>query len=74
MKTSDKMIGIRAAEEIGRRDQPLTVSLRQLGVSNSAFYEWDSGGRCPSAPALQAMAFWGYDVNYILTGKRKETK
>ena len=66
----DRSIGARAAEEILKRDGPIHVIMRQLGLERKSFHTWQTGLAVPSTYALLAMYHQGYDVIYILTGKR----
>lgn len=68
-----KTIGERAAEAIRGRAvlnrTKLGEELDKLGVSRTVLHNWDKGIFDPTAYYLQQMAFAGYDVIYILTGK-----
>lgn len=71
-------IGRRAALEIACRissaDQmSVSAYFRQLGIDRKMFYRWWREEGSPSAKNLQLLALNGYDVHYILTGKRKAT-
>lgn len=65
-------IGMRAAEEMLRRDKPVNQQLRELGLGKNLMYGWTHGICDPRAGVLRAMAFAGYDVMYIITGKRSK--
>lgn len=67
---TDREIGKRAAEEILKRGGSVLDEMRELGLGRKSFYAWSSGECCPDARALQAMAQGGYDVVYILTGRK----
>lgn len=74
---ADREGGIRAArlirESLSPKRGALTAKLRQLGLRKNTFNEWERGATAPGFYALQAMALCGYDVVYILTG-RKESR
>lgn len=65
-------MGTRAAELLLKADKPLNKQLRELGLGKNLLYGWSDGVCAPSAFALRAMALAGYDVMYILTGKRSK--
>lgn len=44
--------------------------MRRLGLRRQSIHDWENGVCVPSAFALQAMAYLGYDVIYILTGRK----
>ena len=69
----DVSIGIRASEELHRVFPNLTevCILEKLGLERKSFWYWRNG-RAPSGFALQGMCLAGCDVNYILTGRRKQ--
>ena len=64
-------IGARAFELINARGG-ITQEMRRLGLHRNKAYEW-AAGKVPGGRALQAMAYAGYDVLYILTGRRERT-
>ena len=70
MKTMCGEMGVRAAELMLKVDEPVRKQLRNMGLSGNLFYHWGAGECDPSSKALRAMALAGYDVMYILTGKR----
>ena len=63
----DISIGARAFELINARG--VTKEMHRLGMHRNKAYEW-AAGKVPSGRALQAMAFSGYDIVYILTGRK----
>lgn len=67
-------IGKRAAEEIRRRasreDTYYVDQYAALGLAQSTLASWECRGCAPRAVHLARMAEAGYDVIYILTGKR----
>lgn len=71
---SDRSTGARAAqlvrEAAGTAHGALMAQLRKLGISKNTFFAWESGETTPSLYTLQAMALHGYDVLYILIGRR----
>ena len=69
---TDRDIGLRAAACVRERG-PIGKELRRLGLERKVIHPWESGNS-PSVYSLQAMAFGGYDVHYILTGIRKIPK
>ena len=64
----DISIGARAFELIYATGS-VTAAMARLGVHRNKAYEW-AGGKVPGGRTLQAMAMAGYDVIYILTGRR----
>lgn len=68
---ADISIGQRAAAEILDRalDKPVRSMMKAIGIRRQCWYEWNEGV-CPDTFALQKLALAGYDVQYILTGKR----
>lgn len=71
---SDRSTGARAAqlvrEAAGTAHGALMAQLRKLGIKKNTFFAWESGETTPSLYTLQAMALHGYDVLYILIGRR----
>lgn len=67
-KKGELSIGHRAFELISAKGN-VSKETREIGISKSKAYDW-ANGLCPSARSLQAMALAGYDVMYILTGRR----
>lgn len=71
---SDRSTGARAAqlvrEAAGTAHGALMAQLRKLGITKNTFFAWESGETIPSLYTLQAMALHGYDVLYILIGRR----
>lgn len=68
--TADRDIGLRAAELIRERGVRVKEQMRRLGLNRKSIHDWESGACVPSAYALQAMAYQGYDVVYVLTGQK----
>lgn len=66
----DIAIGTRAFELINATGN-VRAEMRRLGMHRNKAYEW-AAGKVPSGRALQAMAHAGYDVIYILTGRRAD--
>lgn len=68
---ADISIGQRAAAEILDRamDKPVRSMMKAIGIRWQCWYEWNEGV-CPATFALQKLALAGFDVQYILTGKR----
>lgn len=69
-------VGQRAAKEIQRRVIMSAAGrtapfMKRLGLDRKLFYTWINGGSDPSAAALRVLALEGFDIYYILTGKRK---
>lgn len=66
-------MGHRAAfvlmEREARTGRRTCEQVRDLGLERKTFYLWQHGAT-PSGAVLQRMAFAGYDVMYILTGRR----
>lgn len=73
--TIDREIGLRACEEMSKRAGPMgkTKEARRLGIDRKNIYGWASMDCVPSVYCLQALAEGGYDVTYILTGRRTTT-
>jgi hypothetical protein len=69
---ADISIGQRAAAEILDRamDKPVRSMMKAIGIRWQCWYEWNEGV-CPATFALQKLALAGYDVQYILTGKKR---
>jgi len=69
-------IGHRAAQSIIRRaaenHTTLGAQMARLQISRQQYYQWTKRANAvaPSALVLARMADEGYDVLYILTGKR----
>lgn len=67
-------IALRAIQQINRRakaqDVPVTALLRRIGAYRELFWRWKKNKGGISAYYLQQMALDGYDVVYILTGRR----
>jgi hypothetical protein len=61
-------IGARAFELVSATGS-VTREMRRLGLHRNKAYDW-AGGKVPGGRALQAMALAGYDVIYVLTGRR----
>lgn len=70
-KKPDISIGQRAAAELlaNAGDRTMVAIMNGIGVRHKCFTDWNHG-MAPSAMALQKLALAGYDVLYILTGKR----
>ena len=67
-------IGHRAAALVKARAAAEGTSIwaqtRKIDVSRQQFYQWARvNGVAPSALILSRMAYYGYDVGYILTGQ-----
>lgn len=73
-RLADRGICERAVEEVDRKVREnkscVAAELRQLALGHSAYGNWKSWNACPGAFTLSKMAANGYDVMYILTGKR----
>ena len=73
-RLANREICERAVEEIDRKtkenNSSIAAELRRLTMKHSAYGNWKSWNSCPGAFALSKMAANGYDVMYILTGKR----
>ncbi len=68
-RKADIGIGKRAAEEMLRINVPVRTQLRDMQLNHNCFYNWQNGA-CPDSRALQALCNYGFDVVYILTGRR----
>ena len=73
-RLADRGICERAVEEMDRKVREnksrVAVELRRLGLTHGAYDNWRAWRACPGAFTLSRMATYGYDVMYILTGKR----
>ena len=71
-------IGRRAAAEVRNRarteDTSYSAQLELIDIPSSTFWRWDHGYGAPGADGLRRMYLRGYDVIYILTGKRSGEK
>lgn len=65
-------MGLRAAELMLQRDAGIQEQLEQMGLGKNLFNYWGNGGGAPSAMVLQKMEKAGYDVMYILTGRKSQ--
>ena len=68
----DINIGYRAADCVDRHGPSPAKELKRLRLERKRYYDWKSG-IAPSAFAFQQMALNGYDIRYILTGKKEVT-
>lgn len=68
--TADRDIGLRAAKLIRERAVHVKEQMYRLGLRRNSIHDWESGACAPSVYALQAMAYQGYDVVYVLTGQK----
>lgn len=69
--------GKRAAEAILQRvgaDSDYHKELDRLNLTRQSLHQWQTGKYFPSGRVLQRLAFAGYDVHYILTGERHDTR
>lgn len=73
MPPGSEDIGYRAAGELLRMcsEEEITIAaeMENIGIDTQQYYRYRHGGT-PSAPVLARMAEAGYDVMYILTGRR----
>ena len=73
-RLADRRICERAVEEVDRKVKEngscVAAELRRLTLKHSAYGNWKSWQACPGAFTLSKMIENGYDVMYILTGKR----
>lgn len=71
MDKPDIEIGYRAAEAVDALPgKTVTERMRRIGLDlHSVLSKWRNGA-APSAKYLQALAFAGIDMRYILTGSR----
>ena len=65
-------MGLRAAELMLQRDAGIQEQLEQMGLGKNLFNYWGNGGGAPSAMVLQKMEKAGYDVMYIITGRKSQ--
>ncbi len=69
-------IGIRIAQAIRERAHQSGTKFyeerRKLDISAQNIYNWTKGGFLPTAYYLREMALAGYDVHWILTGRKHE--
>lgn len=59
-------------EMVKRNNSSISAEMRRIDMTQCTYYKWKSYGGCPGAFPLSMMAENGYDVMYILTGKRKK--
>lgn len=72
-RKADHRIGFRAAECVRERFGRKTGQFSAASeIDRRTVYAWELGTSVPSARALQAMCELGFDVVYILTGRRSE--
>jgi hypothetical protein len=73
-RLANREICERTVEEVERmakeNNSSAAAELRRLKMGHSAYSNWKSWNACPGAFALSKMAANGYDVMYILTGRR----
>lgn len=73
-RRGDIDIAKRAAAVLLEREAQTGVSTRQqlegMGMSRQALYQWGHASQLPGGDALSRMAHAGYDVMYVLTGRR----
>ena len=66
-------VGRRAAqlllEKEAKAGMTTEAQLERMGLDRKTLYSW-SAGHTPSGRALQVLALAGYDVVYILTGRK----
>ena len=65
-------MGLRAAELMLQRNAGIQEQLEQMDLGKNLFNYWGNGGGDPSAMVLQKMEKAGYDVMYILTGRKSQ--
>ena len=69
-------INLRAVQEVERRAKKsgtkVSAELCKIGAYREMLYSWKHNKNSVSGYYLQQMALAGYDVVYILTGKRQE--
>ena len=74
MTDSYDTIGKRATQGIKdnskQKGRSIALECALLGINETSLREWKKGECNPSAYFLQQMALAGYDVMWILTGKR----
>ena len=69
-RKGDIEIGQRAFAEASKMFGGPSKAAKRLRLGRTTVFSWNSGDGTPSAYALQAMAFNGIDVLYVLTGRR----
>jgi transcriptional regulator with XRE-family HTH domain len=71
-------IGYRAVKAIKERSRQngttLSAELQKLSATRQNYNRWEEKGGNPNAFFLQQMAFAGYDVMWILTGKENRSE
>ena len=74
MTTKNPEIAKRAAYALLEREAQTGITTRDqledMDLHRSTFHAWQQLGRTPSGDVLRRMALAGYDVLYILTGRR----
>lgn len=68
-RKGDIEIGKRAAELV-RAHGSVAKEMRRVGLDKKLPWQWDQG-LTPDGRSLQALAFCGYDIYYILTGRKR---
>lgn len=68
-----RTVGQRLAAEVKRKVHygPVAQELKRLGIRHTNFSKWKCGEADPQAYWLQQLALDGYDVLFILTGRRQ---
>lgn len=73
-RLANREICERTVEEVERKakenNSSVAAELRRLTMGRNAYSNWKSWNACPGSFALSKMAANGYDVMYILTGRR----
>ena len=73
-----KTIGERAAQAIRERAKQngkhVIETAEEVFVSKRVLWAWQTGYCDPRAYLLQEMAFAGYDIYWILTGEKNESR
>lgn len=64
MQLNDRLKNIR--ETLGKSQKEMA---NDVGVSVTAWQNYESGGQCPGGKVLEALARLGFDINWLLIGQ-----
>lgn len=75
METTDQQqvraeIGERLREERKRLKLTVEAAVRDLDVGRTAYFSYEGGSAVPGADVLNRMDRCGFDVSYVVTGRR----
>ena len=70
--TVDSKMPKRIADEIYRVDRSVPAAARRLACRSDILWDWVRGEKHPSAAYLKRLYENGYDIIFILTGRRSQ--